>query len=232
MTFPLRHILFLSFVGLSVPHISSRSSGNCRCSVGPGFFRFGCQNEARSLSNRRLGKSKEGAGGGCSRLRRSTDDRGQRAAAAVESRVREQFVSQSHGPDADGGGRRRTLMAAEFTRPPPTATGRPVPCSARTALLSRKSFPPDERNERRSREERNEGTNRGALSRDSHNNQIEKEGSGVISFPRCKKPPRRRPCRIIISRTSRESRGQGRRRRVGGRGRTAGKNSLLLLTAV
>ena len=120
MTFPLRHILFLSFVGLSVPHISSRSSGNCRCSVGPGFFRFGCQNEARSLSNRRLGKSKEGAGGGCSRLRRSTDDRGQRAAAAVESRDREQFVSQSHGPDADGGGRRRTLMAAEFTRPPPT----------------------------------------------------------------------------------------------------------------
>ena len=125
-------------------------------------------------------------------------------------------------------GRTRTEADAYGRRVHETTTDRPAgPCRARTALLSRKSFPPDERNERRSREERNEGTNRGALSRDSHNNQIEKEGSGVISLPRCKKPPRRRPCGIIISRTSRESRGQGRRRRVGGRGWTAGKNSLL-----
>ena len=124
MTFPLRHILFLSFVGLSVPHISSRSSGNCRCSVGPGFFRFGCQKRgARSLallSNRRLGKSEEGAGGGCSRLRRSTDDRGQRAAAAVESRVREQFVSQSQGPPRPRAGSR------DHRRPRAQQAGRPA----------------------------------------------------------------------------------------------------------
>lgn len=103
MTFPLRHIpsSLPFFVGPSLgpPHLLP-FIGQLSVFCWPRVFSFRLSKRGApsplSLSNRRLGKSEEGAGGGCRRLQRSTEG-GQRAAAAVESRDREQFVSQSHG---------------------------------------------------------------------------------------------------------------------------------------
>ena len=144
-----------------------------------------------------LGKSEEGAGGGGSRLRRSTEG-GQRAAAAVESRDREQFVSQSHGWAAAA----RAGSRDHLLRP----RARPAGPRIHAALLSRGVLSTGRR--RRHAERRGEGDqegNRRALSRYSQNDQREiTEGIAVSILIPSNPVARPRPCEVIITRSSSE----------------------------
>ena len=128
MTFPLRHIpsSLPFFVVLPVHHISSPVD---RATVGvllaQGFFVSAVKTRrSLALSNRRLGKSEEGAGaGGCSRLRRSTD-RGQRRPRSRVETGKSSLVSHMG---------RRGRVRETANRVP----GRPAGPRIHTALLSR-----------------------------------------------------------------------------------------------
>ena len=147
------HSFFSSFLSLlallSVHHISSRSSGNCRCSVGPGFFRFGCQNEAlprRSLQpTPAWERVKRGrAAAAAASADRPREDSERRPRSRVET-GNSSLVSHMDGPPRRG----RVHETTSSVRVP----GRPARASTPPCFPA-ECFPPDDGGGMRNEEER------------------------------------------------------------------------------
>ena len=137
MTFPLRHIpsSLPFFVGPSLgpPHLLP-FIGQLSVFCWPRVFSFRLSKRGGAPSPLSPTDAWERVRRGRTAAAASADrpsEGGQRAAAAVESRDREQFVSQSHGWAAGTGG---------FTRPPPSACPPGRPAHPRRPAFPRSAF--------------------------------------------------------------------------------------------